>query len=344
MALEDSNFFQTMQDTILGSSKDFFGYGVKLLDLVAPIFEICLGVYLLLWVFHFWANGSFTDMGIQFVKKCIAWALIIGLAFNAGTYMKVANMAFDFGNELTGKVIAGSSSVSSGKKEHEMDRMKNKVYDAIMIAYEKGDEAYSGLKNSGKHLSFNIGIFLTHTILMVVIAIAFTLLLVAKLCLLLVLMTAPFFIGCLLFEATKGWGMNFINTAFSFALNIFFYAAVIALLIKVVDNQVVKTITESLATDDKSQLLKNALGLPVVIALTATVCVITLKRIPQIASALTGGHIGGGGDSLTSAVGGLASAGAMGTLNAPVKGVKKLYQRHKSKKEDSSGGGSVTGE
>ena len=57
-----------------------------------------------------------------------------------------------------------------------------------------------------------------------------------------------------------------------------------------------------------------------------------------------GGHIGGGGDSLTSAVGGLASAGAMGTLNAPVKGVKKLYQRHKSKKEDSSGGGSVTGE
>ena len=83
------------------------------------------------------------------------------------------------------------------KKEHEMDKMKNQVYTAIAEAYEKGDEAYSGLTNSGKHLSFNLGVFLTSAILNVVIAIAFSFLLVAKLYLLLALITAPFFVGCL---------------------------------------------------------------------------------------------------------------------------------------------------
>ena len=313
MALEDPDFFYQMQDTILKGSSDFFDYGVKLLETVEPIFAICFGIYLLLWVLNYWANPSFTSMGIDFVKKCIAWSIVIALAFNAGNYKKLADTTFNFSNELVEKVISTNNSTVTvnGKKLHEMDNMKNKVYDAVMTAYDKGDEAYSGLKNSGKHLSFNIGIFLTHAILMVVIAIAFTLLLIAKVCLLLVIMVAPFFIGCLLFESTRTWGMNWINTVFGFVLNIFFYAAVIALLIKVVDNQVVKTIHDSLTSDDKTVLLKNALGLPMIVLLAAIVCIITLNRIPQIATALTGGQIGGGSGSLGAAVGGIASAGAM---------------------------------
>ena len=32
-------------------------------------------------MFHFWVNGSFAEMGIDFIKKCIAWFFIAVAGF-----------------------------------------------------------------------------------------------------------------------------------------------------------------------------------------------------------------------------------------------------------------------
>lgn len=329
MALNDPNFFQTMEKAIIGNTDKFFDYGVKLLETVEPIFAICFGIYLLLWVLNYWANPSFTSMGIDFVKKCITWSIVIALAFNAGNYKNyVANPVYNFGTELTEKIISGTTTPSNGSKENEMDKMKNKVYDAVMTAYENGDKAYSGFKNSGKHLTFNFGIGISHILLIIIIAIAFALILVAKVCLLLVLVTAPFFIGCLLFEPTRQWGTNFINTAFSFVLSIFFYSCIVALLMGVLDNQVVATMNTALATTDGKGLMKAALGLPVIVFIAAAVFVYTMNKIPTITTALTGGNIGGGqgATALGAATMGGAALGArasMGAAGAAGKGAVK---------------------
>ena len=100
---EKSTFFQTtltfVTDTFGTTMLDKVG---NFMNGIAPIFEICFGIFLLLWVFHFWANGSFTEMGIDFIKKCIAWSFIIALAVNIDTYMKVAKLIYDLDADVVG--------------------------------------------------------------------------------------------------------------------------------------------------------------------------------------------------------------------------------------------------
>ena len=311
MKLSDKDLFQQIQNLIIDNGlNQWFDYGVNLINAVMPIFEICFGIYLLLWVLNYWANPSFTSMGIDFVKKCIAWSIVIALAFNAGNYKTVANQVYKFGDELTATVIVGNT--SNQVNENAMDTIRNETNSAIEKAYKTGDEAFSGLKNSGKHLTFNFGVFVCHLLITFIIGITFAIFLMTKMCLLLVLMTAPFFIGCLLFEPTREWGKNWINTAFGYSLSILFYAAVLSLMTLIFTQHITLLINEALLKP-KEEILGAVLGLVAIMFIVGIVVVLLITRVPEIAGALTGGNlgqVGGINSAIGGAVGGFAGSKA----------------------------------
>lgn len=306
MNLSDKDLFAQIEKLFIGSIDTFWEYGVNLLNAVEPIFAICFGIYLLLWVLNYWANPSFTNMGIDFVKKCIAWSIVIALAFNAGNYKSLASAVYKLGDELSSIVVNGGN---HNQNTTAIDSIRNSTNEAIADAYTKGDEAFSGLKNSGKHLTFNAAVFCSHMMLTFIIGIIFALYLSAKMCLLLALVVAPFYIGCLLFEGTRQWGMNYINTAFSFVLTIVLYTAIVALLNGIFTNHIVGIVRQAMSHSDTKVLMGSILALPTIMLLMCVVFIIVLNRIPSITSAITGGNVGGGGGA--TAIGGYA-AGKLG--------------------------------
>ncbi len=159
--------------------------------------------------------------------------------------------------------------------------------------------------------------FCSHMMLTFIIGIVFALYLAAKMCLLLVLIVAPFFIGCLLFESTRQWGTSYINTLFSFVLTIVFYTAIVALLTGIFTNSIVGIVRQAMSHSDTKVLMGSILSLPTIMLIMCIVFIIILNRIPLIAAAITGGNVGGGGGA--TAIGGYA-AGKLGSASAAAGG------------------------
>ncbi|MBQ9724711.1 MAG: type IV secretion system protein [Neisseriaceae bacterium] len=291
MKLSDKDLFQQIQDLFIKNVDTFWDYGINLLNAVMPIFEICFGIYLLLWVLNYWANPSFTRMGIDFIKKCIAWSIVIALAFNAGNYKSVATTVYQFGDELSTTLISGNN---QKKTNNIMDEIRNEVNNSIEKAYDAGDEAFSGLTNSGKHLTFNMSVWVSDMILTAMIAIIFAVQLAVKVCILLSLIVAPFFVGCLLFDSTRNWGMSWINTTFSFILTLVFYASIVTIMSSIFNNHIKDIITSALTPEPDKSLMGSVLALPPIMLIMAIVFLYILNNIPQIAGAITGGNTGFG--------------------------------------------------
>ena len=107
--------------------------------------------------------------------------------------------------------------------------------------------------------------------------------LVAKLSLAMVIMIGPIFIGCMLFPATRQWGMNWIGQIMNYTVTVVFYTILGVLQLDYFNNHLVNV----LSGGD----LAIAMLIPVLCMFFVSTCifVIVAWNIPSIASALTGG-------------------------------------------------------
>lgn len=282
----DLNWFSHIETTLTGNIDLFFAHATNLIQEISPIFAICFGIYLLLWSFAFWANGTFVDMGIDFVKKCIVWSIIIGLAFNASNYKKyVADPVYTLGDEIA-SVITGSEFKSNALDQN---RVKS---DALLNQMGvKGDKAYSGLSQLGKYMIYYSCLVVTKIFVIIYLVFVFAYYMVAKICLLLSLIVGPFFIGCLLFQSTRQWGMNWINTIFSYNLSLLFYACLGLLQQKFFDTQIMNMFEfYSNGAGGKVATIANIVTLPCMMFLATVVFCFVATYIPQLSGALTGGN------------------------------------------------------
>lgn len=292
---EPSTFFQTT----LTFMTDTFGTGMldkvaNFISVIAPIFEVCFGIFLLLWVLNFWANGSFTEMGIDFVKKCIAWSLIIVLIVNADQYMKVAKLIYDLDADIlaafTGKPYDGNL------LDITLDGF-NKIDDDIWTLYGtygiKGKIAYA--------FQFGTQTLCLHIFGGIFLVVCFASYIIHKLLLILTLLIGPLMIGLGLFPATRSYLTSWINQCATLTLTTVFIGLI---------GEFQLAYLEKIKPTPDSWDISDLALFNVSLLLGTFLFSLIIWNVPNLASAIIGGGAVGGGANFAKgmATGGVAAA------------------------------------
>jgi type IV secretion system protein VirB6 len=271
----DSGYFSAIAETLLnGMGTNLFSKTGSLIAAISPFFSVCFGIYILLVIIDGY-NRGFDENFLDLAKRAFGWLIIISCAFNAGQYVKLANMAYTLPDELSSLFGNGTYTVSA------IDTGLNNVTEMTGKAWAMASKY--GVTDFAEKLTawgIAIGIGLFGSIFFVVTAAFY---LVAKLSLAMVIMVGPLFIGCLLFPSTRQWGMNWIGQILNYTITICFY-----------------TILGVLQLDYFNNNLNNLIGggetslvmlLPIfcMFFVSTVIFIIVAWNIPSISSALTGG-------------------------------------------------------
>ena len=312
---DGSTFFKTTMTFV----SDTFGLALvdKVTNFIAgisPIIQICFGIFLLLWVFHFWANGSFVDMGIDFVKKCIAWFFIIALAANADQYMKIAHILYDLDTEISG--LFSGKPYDGNTLDIVVDGF-NKIQEDTKAVYDKYDvldKIAHGFNYAMQWLALKIfgGIFLI---------VCFASYMMHKILLVLTLLIGPLSIGLGLFPSTRNYMLNWINQCAGLILTCVMIGLVGQFQLLYLDE-----IKPNIDTWDISDLTLFNFSL----FLGTILFSVVIWNVPALANALTGGGASAGGLHFAKGMaGGMVGAGVKGVKGAR-KGVGKLFGKKES--------------
>lgn len=117
-----------------------------------------------------------------------------------------------------------------------------------------------------------------------IVGVAFSFYMVAKISLALVLLIGTFFLGCMLFPATRQYAFNWIGQCLNYIVS----CSLLVLVVSVMMELFKKTLMVALGGNTAQNLVAMEAAIPLLIL--QTVCfLIILWNIPSIASALTGG-------------------------------------------------------
>lgn len=82
-----SDAFTKMDETIINILGN---QTAALISVISPIIIACFGLYLLLIAMSYIKGGAEPiDLGVDLIYRFIAWAVILGVAINAGTYTSI---------------------------------------------------------------------------------------------------------------------------------------------------------------------------------------------------------------------------------------------------------------
>lgn len=275
-----TNIFTLIDDSIINV---VIGKAGILISVLEPLMLSSFAVYLLFLFLSYW-NGSVEDNIVDFVKKCVAWSLILTFALNIGYYNDyIVPMVMNFGDYLSQK-FSGNNTTIDGN----LDEMAMVVLDGIKATMEKA----SGVTGTilAVLVIFLIGVF---SIVFLIISAGYILL--AKVFAGILVVVGPMFIANFLFPATRQFGMAWINQVVNYALLTFFLNVLMAIFI---------------------QFMVNAFGTGAIdlarglnIAIGAGIFFVVLLRLPELSSSLAGGLSANGFTQTTRAVLNASKAG-----------------------------------
>lgn len=270
-----AGYFQSVADALLnGMGTNLFAKTGSLIAGIAPVFSISFGIYILLVVLNAYGRG-FDENVVDLTKRILGWLIVIACAFNAGQYAKIANIAYNLPDGVSGLLGSGEYTASA------VDTGFNSLLETVSKMWELFN-SYGVTEVAEKITVFGImGGVIFFGGLFFLITGAFYL--VAKLSLAMVIMIGPIFIGCMLFPATRQWGMNWIGQIMNYTVTVVFYTILGVLQLDYFNNHLVNV----LSGGD----LAIAMLIPVLCMFFVSTCifVIVAWNIPSIASALTGG-------------------------------------------------------
>lgn len=258
----------------------------NVIQLVSPLFAICFGIYMILITFSYMREGMSPDVMMNdFFRKLFAAAVVISIGLNMGYYTgtiipMIQAIPVDLTNAMTNGV---------GTTANAIDALATTYADAIIEMWESAH----GIEGTIIAL-FNCVILVVCTAPFFVIAAAFILL--AKLFTLILLVVGPLFIGLGLFPPTRQYAWLWVGQVVNFMLLQVFFNLTASIMIQVLNLQGFDPITAGF-----TEVLSVAL-----IALLFTVIGI---KLPELASALSGGMAAGGFSTLASAVSSTARMG-----------------------------------
>lgn len=198
---------------------------------------------------------------------------IVSLGLTVGTYMDVIVNVLQKGPEHISAVISGTS----GTTADTLDALFSKIFNVAKAAWDKG-----GVMNG------NFGLYLIALIVLVVgcgltLFVAF-LVLLSKFMITILLGIGPLFIIALLFNTTQRFFESWLSMVCNFGILLILSASVGSLMISLADTYISKMApTESAAAN-----MAN-LGDAAMLCLVFALCILVVRQVHSIASALGGG-------------------------------------------------------
>lgn len=308
MAADKSTFFSdtlTFIDGALGAS--LINKVGNFIEGIAPIFATLFAIYIMLWVFNYWANGGLVEMGVDFIKKLIAWSLVIAFAFNATEYTSLAKIIFELDSSISGLFNAGKYDGNT------LDIQMDNFNDIAVIIHQEWDNLgwFDSMFDS---LKYYIALFELRLFGGLFLLVCFAYYILAKVLLAVTLLIGPLFIAFGLFPATRNFMTNWLNQCFNYIIT-----CVLIGLVGTLQTQYLSLITPN-GEWNIAQLELFELSL----ILGTFLFSLIIWSIPSLAAALTGGgaSVNGHGRAVGNIIGGVG-----GGVTGVAKGGKKLFDK-----------------
>lgn len=249
-------------------------------SLISPVVAICFSLYVLLIFMSYWRDNSGWDSSaLDLIKRIAAWGVILSASVNLGWYMgTVVPFINAFPVELSNAVTGNGASSN-------INSIDSIISYYITVTQETWSNA-SGIQGS-LIAAFNIALLLITGIPVVIVMAAY--LLLVKLMIAILIVIGPLFLAMALFPVTRQYATLWIGQVVNFGLLAFFMNVTAVLMINILLGLQVDPLTASLV-----ELMSYG-----VVALLFWVVVL---RVPDLASALSGGMSGNGfGSAISSA-------------------------------------------
>lgn len=264
--------------TVLGSKT------ASIINIISPVIYSAFILYVLLVTMSYMINGtSLGEIGGDLIKRFVGWAVIIGLSMNIGNFTSIVVPITNGIPQEIMQAISGSSSVSITGSLDNLIGMYLEV-----IAKMFNDIEFMDI---GGYLAgiFVGGIMVIGGFIFVIIACGYILL--AKVTTAILLVIAPIFIGLALFPATRQYASLWVAQAVNAGLILIIISVVCAVEVGILERAVSGVTDLDITTASK-------------VALASGIFTVFLMRVPDLASALSGGMAINGYSSAKSTISG----------------------------------------
>ena len=274
MAHTTSAFSDIANSLLNGMGSDLFSKSGDLISGIAPFFQTCFGIYMLLVILDYY-NRGLDEKVIDLGKRIVGWLVIIAFAFNASQYLKLANMLWMLPENLSG--LLGTQEYTASA----LDTQSNNIL--LMMENIFAYAAELDMLQASDKLMLYAGGSVAVVLAYLFFIITFAYYLIAKLSLAMVIVIGPLFIGAMLFPATRQWGMNWIGQVLNYSVTVVFFV-----ILGTLQNDFFKNHLENAVVGDITSLAQ-VMGLIPLFFLSTVIFILVAWSIPSIASALTGG-------------------------------------------------------
>lgn len=270
--MASTNLFQRVFERIDGALDAYvISTAGEVIEFIAPIFTSLMIIWIAIWG-YLMMFGKVSEPLQEGVFRILRIGFIMTLGLTVGTYADVVVDVLSNGPESIASVITGTP---PGSVAVSLDTLFSKIFEVSEAAWDK-----AGVMN-GNFGMYIIGaaILIAGGLLTVVVAF---LILLRKIMTAILLVLGPLFISLLLFNATQRWFESWLGMVVNYGLILVIGAAIGQLMVELGGYYID---TMSSGGGHTMATLGDAAMLCVVYAL----CILVVKQVPSVASALGGG-------------------------------------------------------
>jgi type IV secretion system protein VirB6 len=189
------------------------GVSGQITSTITPLVTACFGIYIMLIAVSY-ARGAESEPIYDFALRCAAWAMIIGLGLSASGYTStVVPIVEGLGTDLANAASGGT--------------LQEGALDKLLLAYLKiVSDAFTNADGIAQTILVTVKASIVIGCLFPFLIVAAITLFITMVGVKLVVAVGPIYFGFLLFPATRGYFMNWLNAVWSLSLIPLFVAIV----------------------------------------------------------------------------------------------------------------------
>lgn len=243
----------------------------SIINIISPVIMSAFLLYVLLVVMSYMKNGTDpAEMGVDMIQRLIGWSVIIALSMNIGNF---TDIVVPMTNGIPLEIMQAVSGSDSATITGSLDNLIGMYIEVLAKMFNDIDFMDIGGYLAGIFIG---GIMVIGGFIFVIIASGYILL--AKVTTAILLVIAPIFISLALFPATRQYASLWVGQAVNAGLILIIISVVCAVEVGILERAVSGVTDLDLTTASK-------------VALASGIFTVFLMRVPDIASALSGGMV-----------------------------------------------------
>ena len=243
----------------------------SIINIISPVIYSAFILYVLLVTMSYMKNGTdIMEMGGDLIQRFLSWAVIIGLSMNIGNFTSVV---VPITNGVPQEIMQAISGSADSTITGSLDNLIGMYLEVIAKMFNDIE-----FMDIGGYLAgiFVGGIMVIGGFIFVIIACGYILL--AKVTTAILLVIAPIFLSLALFPATRQYASLWVSQAVNAGLILIIISVVCAVEVGILERAVSGVTDLDITTASK-------------VALASGIFTVFLMRVPDLASALSGGMV-----------------------------------------------------